>query len=196
MGLGIHSVLSGVALGSSADDAEAVSLGVAILSHKYLASFAVGVPLNKSVISLRVAMGIALCFSMLTPIGILVGFLLQSSFAAKPWISDIFICVAAGTFLYVSICEIMIPEFRYTLTLSLSRSLTLSHFDAVLLSEDKKIERKLYQSMKAQSVTSSDCSEQCDSKHCRPKQEDHDELKKMASVLIGFAVMSALAMWL
>ena len=120
MGLGVHSILSGIALGSSIDDSEAVTLGVAILSHKYLASFAVGVPLNKSVMSLRVVMVIAFCFSLLTPIGILVGFLLQSSFSSNPWISDIFICIAAGTFLYVSICEIMIPEFRYTLTDTLS----------------------------------------------------------------------------
>ena len=113
MGLGLHSVLSGVALGSSTAESEAISLGVAILSHKYLASFAVGVPLNKSCISLPIALCIAFVFSMLTPIGILIGFLLHNSSSSNPWIFDCFICVAAGTFLYVSICEILIPEFRY-----------------------------------------------------------------------------------
>merc|ERR1712244_206954 len=86
MGLGLHSVLSGVALGSSTAESEAISLGVAILSHKYLASFAVGVPLNKSMISLKLTMAIALCFSMLTPIGIVLGYGLKSSFSAHPWI--------------------------------------------------------------------------------------------------------------
>merc|ERR1719229_49242 len=150
IGLGIHSILSGVALGSSTGNSEAISLGVAILSHKYLASFAVGVPLNKSVISLPVAIGIAFCFSLLTPSGILIGYLLQSSMSSNPWISDCFICVAAGTFLYVSICEILIPEF----------------------SEDKKIERDLYQSMQAMNREESDCTEKCDTKRCQPKRED------------------------
>ena len=148
LGLGTHSILEGLALGSSATDSEIVSVGIAILSHKYLASFAVGVPLKKAMIPLKVAALIAFGFAILTPTGILIGYALRQSFASEPWVSDIFVSIAAGTFLYVAICEIMIPEF----------------------SEGH----------------STDSSE---------KENDHHELVKMACVLLGFALMSILAIY-
>merc|ERR1740122_251387 len=48
LGLGIHSFLAGLALGASHVNSETLTLGIAILSHKYLASFALGCPLFKA----------------------------------------------------------------------------------------------------------------------------------------------------
>lgn len=54
VGLGLHSFLAGLALGASSEDSELLSLGVAILSHKYLAAFAIGVPMSKAKMTLKV----------------------------------------------------------------------------------------------------------------------------------------------
>lgn len=73
---------------------------------------------------------------------------------------------------------------------------SLCIFYCAIFSEDKKIERKLYQSMNTLKLTKSDCSDdQCDTKNCKPKQDDHEELRKMACVLVGYALMSLLAVW-
>ena len=175
-GLGIHSILSGLAVGASNQHSETISLGIAILSHKYLASFALGCPLYKAAKTLRFTVCIALIFASLTPIGIVIGLLLQSAIDSNPWIADVFICIAAGTFLYISICEIMIPEF----------------------SEEKALEIKLYASVEAMKAKQSkECvEEECVSKECEPKQNDRDDMKKMCCVLFGFGLMSMLAKWI
>mmetsp|Transcript_16334 Transcript_16334/g.25124 ORF Transcript_16334/g.25124 Transcript_16334/m.25124 type:complete len:422 (-) Transcript_16334:93-1358(-) len=175
-GLGFHSVLSGLAMGATQSSTQLISLGVAILSHKYLAGFALGCPLAKSKKSLKYTVFFIVFFALLTPMGIILGGVLQRSLMATPWIADIFVCVAAGTFLYISICEIMIPEF----------------------SEDKKIERKLYESMTNQNrsnVMSQCVDDSCDVEQCEPKQNEFDDLKKMTSILLGFGLMSAMAIW-
>eukprot|EP01083_Nonionella_stella_P024941 68689_1 len=173
-GLGIHSILSGIALGASALNSQTLAMGIAILSHKYLASFALGCPLFKSLKSLKITILIAIFFSLLTPVGIITGMLLMRTFGDNDWISDLFICVAAGTFLYVSICEIMIPEF----------------------SEDKTIEKKIYKSLSNMNSSNACVDDACEPDHCKPKQEDNDDARKMLCVLCGFGIMSLLAVWL
>ena len=42
VGLGVHSIFEGLALGATKDFNVAVSLGIAIVMHKYLAAFALG----------------------------------------------------------------------------------------------------------------------------------------------------------
>merc|ERR1719195_460671 len=105
----------------------------------------------------------------MTPSGILVGWILSSSLDSDPWISDIFISIAAGTFLYVAICEIMMPEF----------------------SEERKMERKMHESQLEKNLN---CENSCDTE-CESKKEDHEEMGKMMSLLIGFTMMSILAIW-
>ena len=114
----------------------------------------------------QISVAVAFGFAMMTPMGILIGFLLQNSMSSNPWIADIFICIASGTFLYVAICEIMIPEF----------------------SEEKKMEKQLYESV------DKDCEQSCNT-DCEEKQHDHEEMGKMVSVLMGFGIMSVLAIW-
>ena len=180
-GLGMHSILSGLAIGSTDNNSQIMALGIAVLSHKYLASFALGCPLYKSVKSIKLTLFIAIFFSLLTPIGIIIGCLMNNSIQKNPWISDIFICIASGTFLYVSICEIIIPEF----------------------SEEKKIEKKIYQSFSTINYNKNtikhkeECMDKsCDTNNCKPKQNDHDDIKKILCVFIGFGIMSFLALYI
>jgi len=106
-GLGVHSIMEGLALGGATDVNVAVTLGIAIVLHKYLAAFAIGVQLAKS--ESKFGFLFALLFGSFTPIGIGVGWILQNTF--QNWVADVLVCLASGTFLYVAICEILVPEF-------------------------------------------------------------------------------------
>ena len=57
------------------------------------------------------------------------------------------------------------------------------------------MERKLYQSMNSRNTANGDCADDCDTENCKPKQHDDQELGKMACVLVGFGMMSVLAIY-
>eukprot|EP01083_Nonionella_stella_P167845 565083_1 len=109
LGLGLHSFLAGMGFGSSDDMTQAFALAIAILAHKYLAAFALGCPFFQSGVPLKQHIMIAVIFSIITPSGIGIGWALSDEFDS--WVSDIFVSIAAGTFIYVALIEILVPEF-------------------------------------------------------------------------------------
>ena len=180
LGLGLHSFLAGLALGASYKEKTVIVLTIGILSHKYLASFALGCSIYKSYIgkSLIFSVGIAIFFSILTPSGIIVGWAIHFN-GNTQWIPDIFISIASGTFLYVAIFEIVVPEF----------------------SEESAIERKIYNTM---SMSSINVNNNKDNKKndvetidpdCTKKQYDYADILKMSCLMVGFGIMSMLAIW-
>eukprot|EP01084_Bolivina_argentea_P267282 453661_1 len=182
IGLGLHSFLAGVALGSSTAENQAIALGIAIISHKYLAAFALGVPLYKSEINLCFNIGIALLFGCLTPLGIGLGWILSKSFDG--WVGDCFISVAAGTFIYVSVCEVLIPEFsqqkkkeKITYRIEESRRELSRSNTSVLVQAQKLKALKLQMKMEEK------------------RKANRQEILKCFSVIIGFILMSMLAFW-
>ncbi|KAJ3438444.1 zinc transporter zip1 [Anaeramoeba flamelloides] len=100
----IHSVLEGISFGLS-DQSEAVVIFIAIVAHKFSAAFALGVAFVKSfgkhwkifVISMVI-------FSIATPIGITIGFGIES-YNSNTMINS-FIAAAAGSFIYCGIMEL------------------------------------------------------------------------------------------
>eukprot|EP01084_Bolivina_argentea_P172495 298811_1 len=110
IGLGLHSFLAGIGFGASSEIKQAFALAIAIVSHKYLAAFALGCPFYKSGVAFKKQVVIALIFSVITPLGIGVGLLLSDGL--QTYVTDVFISIAAGTFVYVAIVEILIPEFK------------------------------------------------------------------------------------
>merc|ERR1712154_429966 len=95
-------------------------------------------------------------------------------------IADIFICIAAGMFLYVAICEIMIPEF----------------------SEDKEKERSMFydsvvldgEDEEAQAMRRAAGAKK-KKKRADKGEHEREEYKKMFCVLFGYGFMSMLAIW-
>jgi len=177
-GLGLHSVLAGLALGSSTVDKTVIALGIAILSHKYLAAFAIGCSLLKSAISLQKTMVFAALFGMLTPIGIMVGLCIESR--VDELASNVLICIAAGALLYAAVCEVMIPEF----------------------SEERKRERQICRDYGATHGAGRDDLYEKENKimcqsnlNCAAKREDYKDALKLVCVFTGFGVMSTLALW-
>ena len=167
-GLGLHSILAGLALGSSLQNEEIIVLGIAILSHKFLAAFAIGCSLYKSRVgkSLKKSVFIATSFGLLTPSGIIIGLCIQNEI--DTFISNIFVSIAAGALLYTSIIEILMHEF----------------------SEEKVNETKMQKSY--QSINQ----EIYGANKCDAKWNDYKDAIKICCVFIGFGIMSLLALWL
>lgn len=107
-----HSFLAGLALGIDESDSSITTL-VAILSHKGLAAFALGVSLIRDGhLSGKPYLVTMAIFIVMTPLGIAVGMFLDE-FENPIWVS---ICysVAAGTFLYIGVCEMILKELHPT----------------------------------------------------------------------------------
>ena len=51
----------------------------------------------------------AVSFGAMTPLGIALGWIFDTIF--NGYIADFFVCAAAGTFIYVAIIEVLVPEF-------------------------------------------------------------------------------------
>lgn len=114
--LSIHSVITGIALGIENLHTQALVLLLAVLAHKGTAAFALGAAMLGDG-SRRVALVPRIVtFSLTTPLGILLGSLMAEAFAGGGEVrfEAVFDAMAAGTFLFVSIFEILYREFRVT----------------------------------------------------------------------------------
>ncbi len=101
--LSIHSLIAGAALGVSRSFGLSMMVFLAIVSHKWAASFALSVQLNKSPLSSRAAISLFVIFCLMAPLGIIVGQYLDHYEILSEYIftTPILMSLAAGTFLYL-----------------------------------------------------------------------------------------------
>lgn len=174
-GLGVHSMLAGLALGSTLKSTTIVALGIAILSHKYLAAFAIGCSLHKSSVSLRTSTVFAVSFAMLTPTGIVIGVSIEDEISEMA--ESVLVSMAAGALLYAAICEVMIPEFT----------------------EKEESARRVgmeYGGTAAVNVAGGDVAlSRAAPGQMNNKQKNIRDALKLFCVFLGFGVMSMLAVW-
>lgn len=100
----IHSLIEGTALGLNDNFTQALMIFIAIIAHKGSASFALCVTLMREKISTTLLFAIMLFFSLVTPIGILLGTTLDAfSYMMKAQLVEaIFNAFATGSFFYMS----------------------------------------------------------------------------------------------
>ncbi len=113
MVLGVHSLIAGTAVGLEQDVSGGLILLGAILAHKGSASFALGASLTRAGLPESTIKRTVAYFALTTPLGIAAGTFL-SQYLAGPraeLIEGCFDGLAAGTFLYVAVMEIMADEF-------------------------------------------------------------------------------------
>lgn len=110
--LSFHSLMEGIGIGASGH--QAWDILVAILAHKSLAAFALalellhhGVPRQRFLLSIGI-------FSIMTPVGILLGWFMAgfSQAAGDSATSGICTAMAGGTFLFVAVMEIISEELQ------------------------------------------------------------------------------------
>lgn len=130
--LSIHSVIAGIALGLEGEVAASVLVMLAILFHKGSAAFALVVSVLASGSSAKQARPVLAAFSLMTPIGIALGAGATSLMegAAATLVAGCFNALAAGTFIYVGILDVIHEEMS-------SFDDRLAHFTrSVLIGDD------------------------------------------------------------
>eukprot|EP00771_Trimastix_marina_P001841 gnl/Trimastix_PCT/2946.p1 GENE.gnl/Trimastix_PCT/2946~~gnl/Trimastix_PCT/2946.p1 ORF type:complete len:282 (+),score=57.48 gnl/Trimastix_PCT/2946:73-918(+) len=113
LALGIHSILEGIAIGVQADFIRTTSAFVAVVSHKWSAGAATTISCRKDKSPLRAIFVLLTIFSLMSPIGIGIGMAVFAALKAHPHhpVFGFLTAAASGTFLYVSIVEILCVEF-------------------------------------------------------------------------------------
>jgi len=112
--LSFHSILEGITLGLITELGALLAVFAAIVAHKALAAFALGNSLAKTQAENSfLFLGLGLAFSAMTPIGILIGMGVETALSDEA--SEVGTVIAesfcAGTFLYISIIDIVAQEF-------------------------------------------------------------------------------------
>ena len=113
--LSLHSVITGIALGTETTIAQAVVILIAVLAHKGTAAFALGVSMLRAHLPPgRFARMIAM-FALMTPAGIVLGCgaMRILSGRTEQAFEALFDALAAGTFLYVAVVDILGEEFAH-----------------------------------------------------------------------------------
>jgi zinc transporter ZupT len=97
----VHALMLGTALGLNNEHSLVIMIFLAIIAHKWAESFAIAVQLNKSSLSTRKSIIFFLVFSLMTPIGIFIGWYFGHPVNTHSLIDPILMAASAGTFLYL-----------------------------------------------------------------------------------------------
>jgi solute carrier family 39 (zinc transporter), member 1/2/3 len=99
--LSIHSLFAGAALGLGKTFSTTILILIAIIAHKWAASFSLAIQLNKSSQPFKTNLIYFALFVLMTPIGIILGDQISHVSAQHNFIQPVFTALAAGTFLYI-----------------------------------------------------------------------------------------------
>ena len=115
VGLSIHSVLAGIALGAQTTWERALAILLAILAHKSTAGFALGISLSRNRVEAGLARSLVLAFASATPVGIAIGTLATSGLGQtlSGTFESVFSSLAGGTFLYIASLDMIGEEFSH-----------------------------------------------------------------------------------
>ena len=109
--LSFHSLLAGLALGAETIMANQMGILIAIVAHKVMAAFAIASALLRSRVRIKVFCIATGAFSLMTPLGVAIGAAVSS--ASKFGFGTLVMSsLAGGTFVYVSIAEIIVKELH------------------------------------------------------------------------------------
>lgn len=112
--LSVHSFIAGAAFGLETSVSGVVAIFIAIVAHKGFAALALGIALVDARMPLWRIVEIIVAFSLMTPIGVLVGTgfseVLESEVAIGT--ESVFDGLAAGTFIYIATLEMIGQVFH------------------------------------------------------------------------------------
>ena len=111
--LAVHSLIAGASLGLEKAMGASMVIFIAIIAHKGSASFALGISLKDAGMSPSRTKRLIAFFCCMTPLGILVGAAFSAVLSSKTAFGAeaVFDALAAGTFIYVGVLEIIEDVF-------------------------------------------------------------------------------------
>jgi len=111
--LSVHSFIAGLSLGVQGSVNSITPLFLAISSHKWIEAFALGISLYKNNSSFYSSIRLVTIYGLMSPLGIVVGSLVESllSGEAGKITTAVFVAISGGTFIYVAIVDVVLPEF-------------------------------------------------------------------------------------
>jgi zinc transporter 1/2/3 len=115
LSLVIHSIFEGIAIGSLNDNQTIIQLSLAVLIHKSIISFSVGVKLISAATNKGSAYLACIILASATPIGILIMLSMQEFFpsnSSTKIINDILRAFACGTFFYITFFDVLPHELN------------------------------------------------------------------------------------
>ncbi|MFH1313249.1 MAG: ZIP family metal transporter [Candidatus Eisenbacteria bacterium] len=115
MVLSLHSIITGIAFGTESTVAQASVILIAVLAHKGTAAFALGVSMVRTGTDRGRFIRLIAFFSCMTPLGIILGRIAMTAMSDKGArvFEALFDALAAGTFIYVAVIDILGEEFAH-----------------------------------------------------------------------------------
>ena len=109
IGLGTHAIFEGLALGLTGDMKDLLLFVAAILMHKGAAGMSLGISMAKTFPEdERFVSIMVILFAIFTPLGVILGMVLSDG---SEMTELVFACLAGGSFLYISMSEVIVEEF-------------------------------------------------------------------------------------
>jgi zinc transporter 1/2/3 len=114
--IAVHSILIGIALGVGTEEPEITSLLIALCFHQFFEGIALGGAVAKAQQSRGFLVTLIGLFSVSCSLGVAIGIGITEYFdESNPevgWITGIFGSLAAGTLLYIGLCDLMADSFH------------------------------------------------------------------------------------
>ena len=114
LALSFHSVFEGIAIGLQDTSTDLFSIFTAVMIHKALMAFSLGLNMAQSKLSTRNFIVSSIVFNSASPLGVAIGILISG--VPPSMFSDIsngvLQCVAGGTFLYITFFEVLPHELN------------------------------------------------------------------------------------
>jgi zinc transporter ZupT len=106
--LSFHGLFEGIAVGLQKNSKSTISLLLAILAHKWAEALTLGLSFAKTGTEKTTFYKMITIFSLFTPIGIGLGIFLNGF---PEWVTNSFMSLSVGTFIYIGAAEIIVEEF-------------------------------------------------------------------------------------
>lgn len=111
--LSVHTLIAGIAMGVCTDPDCIWPIYIGVAAHLWVVALALGITLHKSKITWKIHILVALVWSSMLPLGVILGTIVSLflSSTALLAIQGFFVALAAGTFIYVAVVDIILQEF-------------------------------------------------------------------------------------
>ena len=112
--LSLHSIFEGIAVGIQLEENDALGLFVAVVLHKSIIAFSLGLSLAKTRLRFSTMLWAITLFSFMSPLGIGIGMSVVGSESGTALSISSYVLqgLATGSFLYVTFFEVLPEEFR------------------------------------------------------------------------------------